>query len=452
MILAQTIDVALQAFETKIARPNRVLQAAQVIDSFLDRGVDATVVRDIQARRLQKTVQYAVERSTFYRELFERSGVSPDTIRDSEDLQVLPFTTSEDIRDFRAFLCVSDDELAAVFTTAGSTGDPKQVYYTLEELERITNFSALALRVRHRSKLRTLIALPMRHGLWMGSATAENIMRRAGGLPIPVGAGDPRDTIGWMQRFGPNLVASSPSYMTALTEEAQRAGYQRPLDVIMLGGEMLTDEQEAAFRDYWGAEIIDSYGTTEIGGAQTISLPACRGFHLNDFHLVTEIVDPHSGQAADEGELVFTTIRREAMPLLRYRSGDRARWVECPDRIPLPAVELLGRIDDMIVAGDVNLYGRVLAEALTEVPGTGRRVRIEVDKVDMVDELTIYVEGEEVSEESVREAIFSVYPQARTSVEAGQLLFDVAAGTDLSDQIKALSVVDSRPHSRRSAS
>lgn len=156
MILAETIDVALQAFETKIASPNRVLQAAQVIDSFLDRGVDATVVRDIQARRLQKIVKYAAERSTFYRELFERSGVSPDTIRDPEDLQSLPFTTSEDIRDFRAFLCVSDEELAAVFTTAGSTGEPKQIFYTLEELERITNFSALALRVRHRGKLHSL--------------------------------------------------------------------------------------------------------------------------------------------------------------------------------------------------------------------------------------------------------------------------------------------------------
>lgn len=444
MILSQTIDVALQAFETQIASPTRVRQAAQVIETFLDRGVDTAVVQQIQAQRLQETVEYAADRSPFYRALFEQSGVPPKSIRRPDDLRALPFTTADDVRGFRDFICVPDDELAALFTTAGSTGEPKQIYYTLEELERITNFSALALRVRHRGKLHALIALPMRHGLWIGSATAENIMRRAGGLPIPVGAGDPHDTLQWMQRFEPNVVASSPSYMTALTREAEKAAYRPPLDLVMLGGEMLTDEQETEFRDYWRAEIINSYGTTEIGGAQTISLPDCRGFHLNDFHLVTEIVDPQTGEAADEGELVFTTIRREAMPLLRYRSGDRARWVECPDRIPLPAVELLGRLDDMIVAGDANLYGRVIADAVTEVPGAGRHVAIYVDKVDMIDRLTIHVEGDEVAEESVREAIFSAYPEARTSAESGQLMLNVVVGSDLSDQIKALKVVDSR--------
>lgn len=132
-----------------------------------------------------------------------------------------PFATFDDIHDVRRFLCVGDDDLTAVFTTAGGTGEPKRVYYNLLELERITNFNALALRVQHRGRLHALIALPMRQGLWIGSAAARNVFRRAGGLPIPVGAGDPEETLRWMRRFEPNVVASFPSYMAVLTDVAR---------------------------------------------------------------------------------------------------------------------------------------------------------------------------------------------------------------------------------------
>ncbi len=444
MVLARSVDAALQAFETRVASPEMVQRAARAVDAARERGVARDIVGDIQARRLRQTVAHVAERSPFYRKLFQRVRVSPSSVGSPDDLRRLPFTTADDIRDARRFLCVGEDELAAVFTSAGSTGEPKQVYYTLPELERITNLSALALRVQHRGRLHALIALPMQHGLWIGSAMARNIIRRAGGLPLPVGAGDPEETLAWMRRLEPNVVVSSPSYMTVLTQAARKGGYRRELDRIVLGGEMLREEQRAALEGYWGGRILDSYGTTEIGGAQTISLPGCHGFHLNDFHLVTEIVDPQTGEPAEEGELVFTTIRREAMPLLRYRSGDRARWVDCPDRIPLAAVKLLGRVDDLIVAGDLNLYGSVIADAVTDIPGAGRRVRLRVSTVDLVDHLAVDVEGDEVSEDSVRKGLFSVYPEARASVESGQLVVEIATGVDLSDQIKALKIVDRR--------
>ncbi|MGM0401287.1 MAG: phenylacetate--CoA ligase family protein [Chloroflexota bacterium] len=451
MILARTIAAALQTFESRVANPALIKRAARGIDAALERGVEIDVVRKIQAQRLRETMGYVAEYSPFYRQMFRRTGISPKEIDDPSDLGNLPFTTSDDIREVQKFLCVPDEALAAVFTTAGSTGRPKRIYYTLKDLQQITNFSALALRAQYRGPLHALIALPMRHGLWIGSATAESIIRRAGGLPLPVGAGDPQETLEWMRRFEPNVIISAPSYLTVLTQTAGNAGYDRKLDMIMLGGEMLTEEQQSRFEAYWGAQVSDGYGMTEISGAQTLSLPDCDGFHINDFHLVTEIVDPETGEAAEEGELVFTTIRREAMPLLRYRSGDRARWLECPDRIPLPAIQLLGRLDDMIVAGDANLHGSVIADAVTEILGSERRIRIRVDKVDMIDRLTLEMEGKEVSKEEVCHALYSVYPEARTSVENGHLKVEVTTGADLSDQIKALKMVDERESGASSA-
>lgn len=284
----------------------------------------------------------------------------------------------------------------------------------------------------------------MSHGLWMGSATAQRVVERAGGLPIPVGADDPQETLKWMQRFEPNVVMSSPSYMTALTREAERAGYRPKLERILLGGEVLTQEQKARFREYWDTVVYDSYGSTEIGGAQTIALPECTAFNMNDLHLVTEIVNPETGAPADEGELVFTTLTREVMPLVRYRSGDRGRWADCPCSLPFSAVQLAGRTDDMFVAGDMNLYGNVIADAVAKVAGTSGRVVLRLDKAELTDRLTVRVEGRGVNADDVRNALFTAYPELRVNTANGNLILEIETDVDLGRQIKALKIVDSR--------
>lgn len=438
------VDRALREFEIRTASPATVRRAVRLAEKFLGRGNDAAILRNIQTRRLRSKIQYVYQRSPFYQDLFERAGVHPDEIKTVGDLQELPFTNASDILDFRRFLCVPEDELSAVFTTSGTTGEPKRVYYTYAEMHAMTNFQAAALLISHPGKLHVLIALPLSHGLWMGSATAQRVVERAGGLPIPVGADDPIETLRWMRRFEPNVVMSSPSYMTALTREAERAGYRPMIEKVLLGGEKLTDEHKARFREYWGAEIFDSYGSTEIGGPQTIALPECTAFNLNDLYLVTEIVNPETGKPADEGELVFTTLTREAMPFLRYRSGDRGCWANCPCGMPLQAIQLLGRIDDMLVAGDMNLYGNVIAEAISRVAGTSGRILLRLDKVDLTDRLAVCVEGRGVNPENVKTALFQAYPELRVNAANGNLILEIDAGVELSGQIKALKIADKR--------
>lgn len=443
-MVANIVVRALEELESQTVSPSTIEKAAGLLRGGMEQGFGAPIVESIQQARLALAVEYAYERSAFYRERFHKERLIPENVETPEGLLRLPFTTSDELRDWRSFLCVPEEELAGVFTTSGTTGEPKQLYFTYSELQMLTNFSALALLVRHETRLKVLVALPMRHGLWIGSGTAPQIVRQAGGIPYPVGAGAPEETLVWMRRFDCNTVMSSPSYMTALTQQAQAEGYQQHLENILVGGEMLTEERISLFHDYWGATVFNSYGLTEIGGAQSISLPTCKGFYVNDLHLYTEIIDPDTGSPADEGELVFTTLTRKAMPLLRYRSGDRARWLECEQELPFRAFEILGRLDDMLIVGGVHLYATVVADAITDAVGGEPRVRIVIDREASIDLVTLLIGTDEAEPNTVRQAFFSAYPEAEDAVNVGRLNLEVKTGIDLGGQIKQLGVEDRR--------
>jgi phenylacetate-CoA ligase len=158
-------------------------------------------------------------------------------------------------------------------------------------------------------------------------------------------------------------------------------------------------------------------------------------------------VDPASGEPADEGELVFTTLHREAMPLVRYRSGDRARRADCHCWMPFRSIQLLGRTNDMIVAGDMNLYGQVIAGRVAQVPQATGRVELVLDKVELTDRLQLRVEGAGVDPSAVRQTLYDAYPETPVNIRAGNLILEIETGVDLGDQIKSLTIVDRRVRS-----
>jgi len=228
-MIAEAVDCILREFESHTRSPAAIQKAARLLDRLVGRGFDAHLLQEIQQLRLRDAVAHTAQHSPFYCDLFTRLGIVPSDIQAPGDLQALPFTTGEEIQHWQQFLCVPQEDVAAVFATAGTTGEPKLVAYTLREMQMLTNLSAVAIRVAHPGHLVALIALPMRHGLWMGWATAQRIVERAGGLPLPVGAGDPQETLQWMQRLEPNVIMSSPSYLTVLTRQAQARGYRPKL-------------------------------------------------------------------------------------------------------------------------------------------------------------------------------------------------------------------------------
>lgn len=442
-MIAEVADKILRRFEEHNCRPAVVKRAGRFFRRMVRYGLKPDMIFVIQERRLRDTIDYVYAYSPFYRHLFDDAGINPHNIKTVKDLQRLPYTTASDLRHWQDFLCVPEDKIAAVFTTSGTTGEPKRVYYTFPEMQSLSNLYGTALRIAHVGRLVALIALPIGHGLWIGGASVQRAVERAGGLPLNVGADDPKETLKWMKRFSPNIIFSSPSFMTALTREAECQGYQGSVDKIILAGELLTPAHKVFFTDYWGAAVFDSYGSTEIGSAQTIALPECSAFHLNDFHLITEIIDPVTGNPAEEGELVFTTIRRDGMPLLRYRSGDKGRWAECSCWLPLQAISIKGRTDDMVVAGDMNLYGRVIADAVGKINGTTGRIQLMINKQGLADKLTVKVEGK-ADKEMVERALLAVYPELAVNTKNGNLHLVIETITDLGSQIKDVKVVDLR--------
>lgn len=442
-MLLEVLDKVLQNFEDRNCQPSVIKRAGRMLHRMVETRFTTDIIEKIQQHRLAGTIKYVAAYSPFYRRIFNECGVQANDIQTIADLQKLPFTTVKDIRQWQDFLCVPEEKLSAVFTTSGTTGEPKRIYYTFREMQSLSNLYGLALRIAHTGRLVALIALPIGHGLWIGGTSVQRAVERAGGLPVSVGASDPADSIKWMKRFSPNIVFSSPSYMTALTREAERIGYRTSLDKIILAGELLTSAHKELFHGYWDAGVFDSYGSTEIGSAQTISLPECSAFHLNDLHIVTEIIDPNSGRPANEGELVFTTIRREGMPLIRYRSGDRAQWADCPCWLPLRAIRLKGRTDDMIVAGDMNLYGRVIADTVSKIAGTTGKVFLNVTKEGLTDKLTLKVEGNPDKQE-VKTALLAAYPELADNTTNGNLFLVIESIASLESQIKDVRIQDLR--------
>ena len=446
-MIGASLDRLLSLVEGRALTPRRVALACRALDALVASGRAGPVLRALQRTRLADTLRYAATHAPFYRErLPPRLPERLDGGTAEAALSRLPFTDGTMVRDWRQFLCVPERRLSAVHTTSGTAGPPKVVAFTWRELQRLVTIWAIGLRIDHRGPMRVLVALPSTHGLWIGTTSATRAIERAGGLPIPVGTPHPRETLDWMRRFEPNMIVSSPSYVSALTRQAEREGYRLALDRITLGGEPLDDERRERISRYWSAPVSDSYGATEIGGPQTISLPGCAGLHLNELQLVTEIVEPDGERAAEEGDLVFTTLKREAMPLVRYRVGDRARWVSCDCGLPLRCIELLGRTDDTITVGGAHLDAEAITHHIAALEGASGRLEFVIDRDEQRDHLTLRVEGEGLDEAAVREALFGAYPRLR-EITGGELLrldVDVGPDVDLRRQIKALSIVDRR--------
>src|SRR5581483_7032278 len=207
-MIAAVVDGVLRQFEHGVRSPAAIGFAARLLEKQLGRRLNHSLIACIQTRRLRHTLQYARRRSPFYQTHFKATAGKLRHIDALKTLAELPFTTASDIRDWKRFLCVPEERLAAVFTTSGTTGEPKRVYFTSRDLQTLTNWGALGMRFRSPGRLVALIALPVGHGLWIGSGAAPRIIERAGGLPVPVGAGNPDETLAWIKRFAPNVVLS----------------------------------------------------------------------------------------------------------------------------------------------------------------------------------------------------------------------------------------------------
>jgi phenylacetate-CoA ligase len=389
----------------------------------------------MQSLRLRRLIQHAAQNSPYYRSLLATTGIRADEIRGIDDLRRLPFTTPDDFRNTAEFLAVPRDRIGHIFSTSGTSKKPVRVALTHADFDRCINLLAAITRRGIWKDERPVCMIYKPQGLWAGGRYVEEVISRLGGLNLSVGVPPLAETLELIREFQPNMLATNPSYMAALTCHAQSVGFRHRFKAISLGGELMTPAQAQLFRDYWGAEVSNGYGLVEIGGVATGGND-CDALHLDLLHNVVEVLDPETGEPADEGELVVTTLVNEAMPLIRYRTRDRVRRAVCRCGWSAPAIQVLSRINDSLVIAAVNIHCPLLADSLLEFETKTTSVEIIAEHASEIDRMTVRVgvlPESQLQAEGVKQALFRALPDLDEELRAGsyELVVDVVRTQEL---------------------
>lgn len=363
-------------------------------------------LQKLQGERLAKIVAYAYERQPYYRQKMDEAGVRPEDIRSLEDLPKLPFTTKQDLRDVYPFgnFCIPIDDVVRVHASSGTTGKPTVGGYSDNDLELWTEVMARTVTscgVTHVDVAHNAYG----YGLFTGGLGFHQGFRRVGATVIPVSSGMTRRQIMLMEDFGATVLACTPSYALAIAEEAAAIGVdfktRMQVRVGIFGAEPWTEEMRREIEERLGLKAYDIYGLTEIiGPGVSVECEQQNGMHINEDHFLPEIIDPQTGEPLPygvEGELVFTALTKEAMPVIRYRTRDRTVLYgeACACGRTLARMEKIrGRTDDMLIVRGVNVFPSLIEKTLLSIEGLEPHYQIVIDRPkDQLDALEVWVEA-----------------------------------------------------------
>jgi len=406
--------------------------------------IPQAIVRAVQDIRLRRLVSYVAEKSPFYSSAFARMNFDARRFEGIAGISGLPLTTPEDVQRGEQLRCVPYEEVARVFTTSGTSREPKEIWLTKGDFDGMVNLAVNMQRGQLSSRRVMMVAHA--EGMFCILPFAQAVTERLGGLVLPIGQPTPTETLKLIDRFRPNAFMTSPSYMAAVTKAAAAESFTYKLERVDLDGEIMTPRQGKHIAEYWGAEVYNGYGMTEVGSIG-FGAPGCDAVHLNDLQTHVEILDPLTLEPAEEGELVATTLTFRAMPLLRYRTGDRCRWVNCRCGWLAPAIRVAGRIGDDVVIAATNLHGVRIAESLSELDGVTGSVEVVVDHIDGVDQLSLRVGVEpehRLRPDAVVQRLFAAYPALREDHRASAFEMSVELAENLRLAPKSLRVRDLR--------
>jgi len=358
---------------------------------------------------LQKTVRRVWDRVPLTRGRMEKAGVTPDDIKRPEDLRRLPFTTKQDMRDAypTGLLACDKRELVRYHASSGTTGKPTVVAYTKNDIASWTECMANCLKTAGVTEDDTFQVI-LGYGLFTGALGFHYGAEAIGAAVVPTGGGFTERQLLLMEDLGTTVLTSTPSYALHLAELIRERNLRDriPLRMVILGGEAWSEAMRDRIEKELDVVAIDSYGLSEIIGPGVAMECGCRsGLHLNGRHFLAEIIDPVSGEVlpeGEEGELVITTLTKEAMPLVRYRTRDLTRILPGPCPCGRPGVRLArvkGRSDDMLIIRGVNVYPSQVEALLAQIAGLSLNYQLEVSEKDYLKELTVHCESETALDE-----------------------------------------------------
>ena len=360
-------------------------------------------IKKLQLQRLKDTVNYVYNNVPFYRKKFEKIGLKPEHIKKLKDIQKIPLTTKEDLRDNYPYdlLAQPMENIVRLHASSGTTGKPVVVGYTENDLKNWTECVARLITAAGASR-KDIAQIAFGYGMFTGGFGLHYGLEEVGVTVIPASSGNSERQIMRFKDFGATILISTPSYALYLAEVANDMGVKKEelnLKLGLFGGEGMTESIRDEIEERWGISDTQNYGLTEIvGPGVSGECEYKNGMHINEDHFYPEIIDPDSEEVLNEGEkgeLILTNLSKEGIPMLRYRTKDITRLISEPcdcGRTSIRMSKVEGRTDDMLIIKGVNVFPSQIEEVLFGIDHIGPHYQIIVKKDGYMDDIEIKVE------------------------------------------------------------
>ncbi len=416
-------------------------------------------IEALQLARMQATLQRAYQHVPHYRRAFDAAGISPGDLRQLSDLARFPFTVKADLRDNYPFgmFAVPRAEVARIHASSGTTGKPTVVGYTRGDIDTWAELVARSIRAAG-GRAGDLIHVAYGYGLFTGGLGAHYGAERAGCTVIPMSGGQTEKQVQLIRDFGPSIIMVTPSYMQVIIEEFARQGgdaRDSSLEIGIFGAEPWTEAMRRDIESKAAIDAVDIYGLSEVMGPGVASecIESKDGPVIWEDHFYPEIIDPDSGELmpdGEEGELVFTSLTKEAMPVIRYRTRDLTRLLPPTSRSFRRMGKIVGRSDDMMIIRGVNVFPTQVEEIVLAHVELSGLYQVHVSREGLLDQVEVHCElqpGSGAISQSERHAISqSVQNRVKTmiGISAQVRVFDPNS-IERTQTGKARRVVDTRP-------
>ena len=413
-------------------------------------------IRALQLSRLKWSLRHAYDNVAMYRQRFDAAGVHPDDLQSLSDLAKFPFTYKNDLRDNYPFglFAVPRDQILRVHASSGTTGKPTVVGYTKNDLDMWADMVARSMRASG-TRPGDIVHVAYGYGLFTGGLGAHYGAERLGCTVVPVSGGMTERQVTLIDDFKPSTIMVTPSYMLNILEQFQKAGLDprdSSLDVGIFGAEPWTNSMRAEVEAAFDMHAVDIYGLSEIMGPGVANecVETKDGLHIWEDHFYPEIIDPETGEVLPDGEmgeLVFTTITKEGLPMIRYRTRDLTRLLPGTARSMRRMEKITGRSDDMIILRGVNVFPTQIEEQVLTIPELAPYFQIELSKQGRMDQMAVMVEAASgaASAEAKEAAGKTLAKKIKDVVGVSTKIMVGDPGSVERSQGKARRVVDNRP-------
>jgi len=409
----------------------------------------------LQLQRMQWSVRHAYDNVAYFRAKCDAQGAHPDDLQHLSDIAKFPFTVKNDLRENYPFglTAVPMDDVVRIHASSGTTGKPTVVTYTQDDIDIWSHLVARSIRASG-GRRSDILQVSYGYGLFTGGLGAHYGAERLGCAVIPMGGGQTEKQVQLIQDFKPRIIMVTPSYVLNIIDEMERQGIDPKtcsLELGIFGAEPWTDRMREEIEARLGIDAVDIYGLSEVGGPGV----ACECLETKDGptiwedHYYPEIIDPDTGEVlpdGEEGELVFTTLSREALPMVRYRTRDLTRLLPPTARAMRRMSKITGRSDDMLIIRGVNVFPSQIEELVLKMPKLTPYYQLIVSRDGHLDQLAVKVERRiEVAEIETTALANELQHHIKSYIGISTQVTIAAPETVERSQGKAKRVVDQRP-------